>query len=194
MKAAAGSYSPNAPLAPMLKIFSLSVAAAACSLRLIAAEIPAAHLHDLSLLVSPEWPCVWPNGMMQHIVTPTRTFGSSAYHRELIIIDEHTGTQWDAPAHFVPPPDSGLPGAGPGIADQLRRRALEDQLSAQITRAGTEVDDVVGGANRFFVVLDHDHGVAKIAQPAERGQQLAVVALMQADRRLVEHVQHAGQV
>jgi kynurenine formamidase len=31
----------------------------------------------------------------------------------LIIIDEHTGTQWDAPAHFVPPPDSGLPGAGP---------------------------------------------------------------------------------
>ena len=31
----------------------------------------------------------------------------------MLVIDEHTGTQWDAPAHFVPPPDSGLPGAGP---------------------------------------------------------------------------------
>jgi kynurenine formamidase len=68
---------------------------------------------DLTLLVAPDRPCVWPVGMTQHIVTPSRTFGPGAYHRDLIIIDEHTGTQWDAPAHFVPPPDSGLPGAGP---------------------------------------------------------------------------------
>jgi len=102
------------PLVHVLKHASLSFAVAtACSLRLLAAEIPAAQVHDLSLLVSPELPCVWPSGMMQHIVTPTRTFGPGAYHREVIIIDEHTGTQWDAPAHFVPPPDSGLPGAGP---------------------------------------------------------------------------------
>ena len=31
----------------------------------------------------------------------------------MVVIDEHTGTQFDAPAHFVPPPESGLPGAGP---------------------------------------------------------------------------------
>ena len=80
------------------------------------------------------------------------------------------------------------------VADQLRRRSLEDQLSAQLAGAGAEVDHVIGGANRLLVVLDHHHGVAEIAQPAERGQQLAIVALVQADRRLVEHVQHAGQV
>ena len=75
-------------------------------------EVPSG-VHDLSLLVSPAYPCVWPIGMQQHVVVPSRTFGPGAYHRDLVIIDEHTGTQWDAPAHFVPPPTSGLPGAGP---------------------------------------------------------------------------------
>ncbi len=77
------------------------------------AQVSAEHVKDLSLLVSPEWPCVWPVGMTQHIVVPSRTFGPGPYQRDLIVIDEHTGTQWDAPAHFVPPPNSGLPGAGP---------------------------------------------------------------------------------
>ena len=43
-------------------------------------------------------------------------------------------------------------------------------------------------------MLDDDDGVAEVAQTRERREQLPVVALMQADRRLVEHVQHAGQV
>ncbi|MFM2096795.1 MAG: Kynurenine formamidase [Planctomycetota bacterium] len=73
----------------------------------------AQEIHDLSLLVSPRYPCVWPVGMQQHLVIPSRTFGPGAFHRDMVVIDEHTGTQWDAPAHFVPPPDSGLPGAGP---------------------------------------------------------------------------------
>ena len=59
---------------------------------------------------------------------------------------------------------------------------------------GPEIDQIVGGANRLLVVLDDEHGVAEIAQLAERREQPAVVALVQADRRLVEHVQHAGQL
>lgn len=77
------------------------------------AQVSTDTVKDLSLLVSPDLPCVWPVGMTQHVVVPSRTFGLGAYHRDLIIIDEHTGTQFDAPAHFVPPPDSGLEGAGP---------------------------------------------------------------------------------
>jgi kynurenine formamidase len=76
-------------------------------------QISSEHVKDLTLLVAPDLPCIWPVGMTQHVVVPSRTFGPGAYHRDLILIDEHTGTQWDAPAHFVPPPDSGLPGAGP---------------------------------------------------------------------------------
>ncbi|HEY1784369.1 MAG TPA: cyclase family protein [Pirellulales bacterium] len=68
---------------------------------------------DLSLLVSPKYPCVWPSGMTPYQLAPTRTIGPGAYNRDVVVIDEHTGTQFDAPAHFVPPPDSGLPGAGP---------------------------------------------------------------------------------
>jgi kynurenine formamidase len=68
---------------------------------------------DLSLTVATELPCVWPVGMTPLAVVPTATFGRTGRHRDMLVIDEHTGTQWDAPAHFVPPPDSGLDGAGP---------------------------------------------------------------------------------
>lgn len=72
---------------------------------------PAAQ--DLSLLVARDRPCVWPSGMTPFAVVPTATFNRTGRHRDMLIIDEHTGTQWDAPAHFVPPPGSGYAGAGP---------------------------------------------------------------------------------
>lgn len=75
--------------------------------------VPADKVRDLSLLVARDLPCVWPLGMTPFAVVPTATFPRAGRHRDMLIIDEHTGTQWDAPAHFVPPPDSGLPGAGP---------------------------------------------------------------------------------
>ncbi len=83
------------------------------SLSTAQAQVANEHVKDLSLLVAPELPCVWPVGMTPMAVVATRTFGPGAYHRDLLMIDEHTGTQWDAPAHFVPRPDSGFPGAGP---------------------------------------------------------------------------------
>ena len=67
-------------------------------------------------------------------------------------------------------------------------------MAAVLAGARPEIDDVVGGADRLFVVLDDDDGVAEIAQPRQRREQRAIVALMQPDRRLVEHVEHAGQV
>lgn len=75
--------------------------------------VPRNKVCDLTLTIAPELPCVWPAGMTPMAVIPTATFGRSGRHRDMLVIDEHTGTQWDAPAHFVPPPDSGLPGAGP---------------------------------------------------------------------------------
>ena len=59
--------------------------------------------------------------------------------------------------------------------------------------ARAEVDEVVGGAHRLLVVLDDDHRVAEVAQPLERRDQLRVVALVQADRGLVEDVEHADE-
>ena len=42
-----------------------------------------------------------------------------------------------------------------------------------------------------FVALDHQHGVAEVAQALQGRDQPLVVALVQADRRLVEAVEHA---
>ena len=72
-------------------------------------------------------------------------------------------------------------------------RALGDDLAAVDAGARPHVDHLVGGADRLLVVLDHDHRVAEVAQPPEGREQPVVVALVQADRRLVEHVEHAGQ-
>ena len=44
------------------------------------------------------------------------------------------------------------------------------------------------------VVLDDDHGVAGVAEPLERLDQPPVVALVEADRRLVEHVEDPAEV
>src|SRR3954453_1400161 len=59
-------------------------------------------------------------------------------------------------------------------------------LAAVLPGPSPDVDDPVGGMDRLLVVLDDDEGVAEVAQPHERLDEAAVVALVQADRRLVE--------
>ena len=85
--------------------------------------------------------------------------------------------------------------AGPRIrrGDQVVELAFGDDVAAVDAGAGADVEHVVGGADRVLVVLDHDHGVAEVAQALERFEQPRVVALVQADRGLVEHVEHAGE-
>ena len=70
---------------------------------------------------------------------------------------------------------------------------MRNDLAAVDAGAGADVDDMIGGHDRVLVVLDDDHGVADVAQVLERVEQARVVALMQPDRRLVEHVKHARQ-
>ena len=79
----------------------------------------------------------------------------------------------------------------PRVGHDLLRRALGDHLAAVLAGARADVDDVVGRAHRLLVVLDHDHGVAEVAQAHQRVDQAVVVALVQADAGLVEDVEHA---
>ena len=60
-------------------------------------------------------------------------------------------------------------------------------------RAGADVHDIVSRADRVLIVLDDDERVAEVAQAAQRVEQLVVVALVQADARLVEDIEHAHQ-
>ncbi len=65
--------------------------------------------------------------------------------------------------------------------------------AAQPARAGAKVEHVVGVANSVFVVLHNQNGVAQVAQPHERFNQPVVVALMQTDGWLIEHIENAAQ-
>lgn len=80
---------------------------------------------DLTVLVSESLPAHWGSNppfarwtnnwfevLGNEYGTPF-TPSSAPYYSQRFVIDEHTGTQTDFPAHFVPPPDSGLPHAGP---------------------------------------------------------------------------------
>ena len=82
---------------------------------------------------------------------------------------------------------AGIPGDGGGSA-------RGHQLAAQASRAGTQVDDVIGLLDGFGVVLHHQHRVAHVAELLERVEKPAVVARMEADRGLVEHIEHAAQL
>ena len=51
-----------------------------------------------------------------------------------------------------------------------------------LASTGPKVDNVVRRPNGLFIVLDHDHGVAQVAQPQQRRQQTPVVALIRQAR------------
>ena len=78
------------------------------------------------------------------------------------------------------------------LGDARDRPAVDDG-AAVLAGAGADVDDPVALADRLLVVLDDDDRVAEVAQPGERVDEPAVVALVQPDRRLVEHVQRADE-
>ena len=87
-----------------------------------------------------------------------------------------------------------LPGDRLRVPLDRLRRALGDDVPAVHAGARAHVDQVIGRAHHLLVVLDHEHRVAEVAQPLERADQLAVVALVEADRGLVEDVEHADEL
>ena len=79
------------------------------------------------------------------------------------------------------------------IVHDIGGRALRDDMAAMHAGAGADVQHMIGQADGVLVMLDHDHGIAEVAQPLQRFQQPRIVALVQADRGLVQHIEHAGQ-
>ncbi len=79
------------------------------------------------------------------------------------------------------------------LRQQVGVGAAVHDLAAVLAGARTDVDHPVGVRDGVLVVLDDDQGVPQIPQAGEGFDEPAVVALMQTDRRLVEHVEHADQ-
>lgn len=89
---------------------------------------------DLSLTLAEDLPCSWPGAARyrhdpDHWYAdverppPLRQWSGHPYCSFTLGLDEHTGTHFDAPTHFIPHPDSGLPNTGP--AGLLGTEAIE---------------------------------------------------------------------
>ncbi len=76
---------------------------------------------------------------------------------------------------------------------QVVDRSLGDDFAPLDARPRPEVDQVVGRSHRVLVVLDNHDRVAQLGEPPQGEEQAVVVARMQADRRLVQDVQHPHQ-
>jgi len=86
------------------------------------------HVADLTLALDETLPCTWPGHMPYRATVwtwfadrpgdpqPVHPRCGTEYQTRFLVVDEHTGTHMDAPSHFVPPPGSGLPHAGPAGA------------------------------------------------------------------------------
>ena len=105
----------------------------------LAQSMKSARVVDLSLTLSEDLPCAWPTAMpYRHVIdhwyeTTTSDAGRPrlrcrtgvAFHTCSVGMDEHTGTHFDAPSHFIPSPESGLPNAGPAGTITADRVPLE---------------------------------------------------------------------
>ena len=83
-----------------------------------------------------------------------------------------------------------------GVRDRghILHRPFGHEPSAARARSRTDVDHVVGAADRLLVVLDDEERVALLRERGDGGEEHRVVARVQPDRRLIEHVAHAPQV
>ena len=75
--------------------------------------LPGKRIIDLTVPLSPDHPCGWPGHRALEVEGHWFENPEVPYAHQAIALDEHTGTHFDAPAHFVPPPGSDFY-SGPG--------------------------------------------------------------------------------
>ena len=85
-------------------------------------------------------------------------------------------------------------GQGGGVQLDAGGAFIGQHGAAVNAGAGTKVDDAVGAGHDDIVVLDDQHGIALVAEGEERLDQPVIVAGVQADGGLVEHVEDAGEI
>ena len=106
-----------------LMLSSLCMLLAQINARSVVAEEKQHGVLDLSLMVSQEYPCTWPEGWPFFQFNHYRQIGAaSPINSDILIIDPNTGTQIDMPPHSIPRPGTNLPNAnsyGSMFADKV---------------------------------------------------------------------------
>ena len=76
----------------------------------------------------------------------------------------------------------------------MGKRALADDFASESARAGSEVDDGIGAAHGFVIVLDDKEAVSFVAEGDQGIEELDVVAGVEADGGFVEDVEDTAEV
>lgn len=98
---------------------------------------------DLTLLLAEELPCTWSPHMpfQQKTYNYFQTQESNQsflynrcgpYQTRFLVIDEHTGTHIDAPAHFIPEEGTGIPNEGPEGVTTVDRVPLSQTMGPAV--------------------------------------------------------------
>jgi kynurenine formamidase len=127
--------------------------------------IPGYRLVDLSLPLAEDLPCSWP-GNIPYLHKPF-TYYTAGFHTRWLMFAEHTGTHFDAPSHWVPPSESGLPGAGP---------------AGEISTDDVPLEQLIGPA----VVIDVTKSVPEAAPGHSPAIEVAVLEAFEADHGRIE--------
>ncbi len=80
-------------------------------------------------------------------------------------------------------------GCGQKVVEPARR----NDSAAMRTRTRTHINDVVRRINSVFVVLHHENGVAEVFEREQGRNQAIVVALVESDSWLIEHVERTHE-
>lgn len=130
---------------------------------------------DLTLLLAEELPAAW----AKHMPYQQKTFNYFAdrddqvsplkseigpYQTRWLLIDEHTGTHVDAPAHFIPEQHTGLPGAAEVGSVTVEQIPLEQLMGpAVVIDVPPAIDGSAPGVSpliteEFITEWEHSNG------------------------------------
>ena len=79
------------------------------------------------------------------------------------------------------------------IFQKIIERATKNQFAAALAAPRPDVDQIIGSADDLFLVLDHKERVTLVAQVIHYTDELADIARMKSDARLIHDKQCVDQ-
>ena len=76
---------------------------------------------------------------------------------------------------------------------QFTRSACKHDVTALASSIRAYINNVVGLKHHFLVVLNHKDRVAVVAESFKGVDEPLIISLVQADRRLIQYIEHIDQ-
>lgn len=159
---------------------------------------------DLTVPLAEELPAAWPTHMpfqrkvynwyaggQPGQIQPIHGF-RGPYHTAWLTLDEHCGTHIDAPSHFIPPADSGLPEAGRIGAQSLEKLELKKMFGPAAVIDVTKLSEA--GANGVSAEITPEHIAAWEAKHGQLSADDIVLFRSDWDKRYLPMPEGSGYV